>query len=700
MADYETDSAENTEDAPHILELVDMSNVATELDDRKLTEIGARVVTEYEFDKNTMKDWLERNELASKLIDMRQSNVTDPWPGAAGTKLPLVLNAAMKASAEEFAEIMRGTELVHTEVFGSKTQEKAERSIRVSKRMNHQFLHELDDWEADHDKLIMAKNILGTVHKKVFHDSGETVCILRRNGVIINDNVEKLKDAPRVSDEIDKLVWEVEEKVRLGEWAEIELTAGDDDFTESDKMHRFIEQIRREDLDGDGYPEPYIVTVHEATKKVVRIVPNYTPESIEFDTGSDKFDLAEYEQLPPNEKKRLYKNLDVVRIDTSKPRIHYIKYTMIPSWEGGYWDFGFGILLAPLNDNCNKLINQLLNQGHLQAKGGGFIGSNVKLAGGTLQFRSNEWKKINTGGADLSRSIVPLPVAQPSTTLYQLLGTLMDVLKELSSVTEVMSGDQPKANMPATSVLALIEQGKKMFNSVYKRHYRALAAEMTAVFDLNFLYQDPAQYAELLDIPPQEDPTQLMALVKSDFSRQGMDLIPTANPEYSSKAQRMAEGQAMFELKDDPRVNGAMVLKSYVELIVDDKERAAELVPDQPNVTPEQQQQQIQEKLQEFLQGNEAKISQAKADIAATELQMKQVELQAQGQKVQADQQKRAIDMQKAMIDLQEEMEELKRAQAEVQRAQAQAETERLKGQTEAIRGQNERMRHDAPHHQ
>ena len=583
----------------HILEIVDVDNMVDELGTNTLIGIGSRVVTEYDVDKVSMRDWLERNELALKLTDMKQAKVSDPWTGAANTKLPLVLNAAMKASAEEFAEIMRGSDMVQAEMFGKETEEKQARGERVTKRMNYQFYHELEDWEEDHDKLIMAKNIVGTVHKKIYYDKNEkqTQCILRRNGIVINDNVEKLKNAPRVTDEFDKMWWEVEEKVRSKEWTEITLTQTErTDYAESDKANEFLEQIRREDLDQDGYPEPYIVTVHKATKQVVRIVPNFTPESIQFE--QEGYNQAEYSKLEDPDKKKIQKKLDVARIDTTKSRIKYIKYSMIPSWEGGYWDFGYGVLLGPLNDNCNKLINQLLNQGHLQAKGGGFINAGIKMAGGELRFKSNEWKKVQSSGMDLSRNIVPLPIREPSQTLFSLLGLLMDVLRELSSVTEVMSGEQPKANMPAASIDMLIEQGKKLFNSVYKRHYRSLTDEMNALFDMNFLYQDPVQYAELLDL--QEVPKeQLMELIQADFSREGLDLQPTANAEFSSKIQRRNEAQALYQVKDDPTTNGSLIMKMYIESIIDDKEIVAAVVPEQPNMTPEQAMQQTQQQMQE-----------------------------------------------------------------------------------------------------
>lgn len=653
--DYDDNSM--AESGPmHILDLADIDNVAEYVDQTELDRIGAEVIRDYDTDKQSMSDWMDRNRLAMKLIDMKPEQKTDPWPGAAATKLPLVLNAAMKASAEEYAEVMRGDQLVKTKIFGRASDEKISRSNRVKKRMNYQFFYELEDWLEDHDKLILSKNIIGTVHKKYFYSQGKIQCVLRRSGVVINDNVERLTEAPRVSDEIDKYWWQAEEKFRDREWIRIELTANEEEeYARSDKLNRFIEQIRREDLDNDGYPEPYVVTVHERTKKVVRITPNYTPESIFFE---GEFDVAEYQMMDEAEQAQIKEALAVNRVDDSRSRVRYVKYDMIPSWEGGYWGFGFGILLGPLNENCNQVINHLLNSGHLANNGGGFINAGIKMQSGELHFRHNEWKTVQSHGMDLSRNIVPLPVREPSQTLFSLLGLLMDVLKDLSSVTEVMSGEQPRANMPAQSVMALIEQGKKMFNSVYKRHYRALSKEMLALFDLNFLYEDPQKYLEFHDLTDKIDPRMAIPLIQGDYEREGLDVLPTANPEFSSKLQRLSEAQALLQVAEDPRVDRAAVLRMYIKAIVDDEETIEAIIPKEPKITPEQQAQQIAMEKEKILADNEVRKSEAEAKEAEIKLQEAQVKLQ-----------KAMIEAQKAGMALPHEVRqaELKNDRAEIE---------------------------------
>jgi hypothetical protein len=596
-----------------INEILGKNNLVPDLDERTLTEMGSTVVQEYDIDKRSMKDWLDRNKMAMDLIDQKPEEVSEPWPGAANTKLPLALNAAMKVSAEEYAEILRGKEFVKYELYGKATEGKKERAQRVAKRMNFQYQHELEDWEEDHDKLILSKNILGTVHKKYMFspEKGRPECVLRRAGIVINDNVEHIDEAPRVTDELDVFWWQAEEKFRSQEWQEIPLSSSEsEEFSKKDKLNRFLEQLRREDLDEDGYPEPYIVTVHEKTKKVVRIAPNFTEESVITDDQGG-----------------------VVRIDTVRSRIKYVKYDMIPSYEGGYWGHGFGILLGPLNENCNKLVNDLLNAGTLANQGGGFISANVRMQQGEIEVSPGDWLPVNHAGGTLRDSMVPFPFKEPSSTLYSLLGLLMEVLRELSSVTEVMSGEQPHANMSATSILTLVEQGKKTFNSIYKRHYRSLRKEFLALYDLNFLYEDPKRYVEFHDLEEmmQDRPDLIMPLVHGDYDREGLDVIPTANPEFSSRLQRMAQAESLLQLAGEPEANRPYLFRMFVEGVTDDSEVAAVVIPEEPIKTPQQIAQEMELYKQQVLDTAEVKLKELEVQLKEMEVVLEEMKMRAAG---------------------------------------------------------------------
>lgn len=73
------------------------------------------------------------------------------------------------------------------------------------------------------------------------------------------------------------------------------------------------------------------------------------------------------------------------------------------------------------------------------------------------------------------------------------------LLIRLASVAEIFTGKMPRQNTPATTTMATVEQGMKVFTAVYKRIYRSLTEEFKKIYKLNKLYLDPNKYVAILD---------------------------------------------------------------------------------------------------------------------------------------------------------------------------------------------------------
>jgi chaperonin GroES len=238
----------------------------------------------------------------------------------------------------------------------------------------------------------------------------------------------------------------------------------------------------------------------------------------------------------------------------------------------------------------------LIDAGTLANSQGGFLSDSLRFSredGGKVEFQRGEWKKLKSFSGRISDSVFPLPAGQPSPVLFQLLGLLMQVTKESGHQTDLLQGVQPNANAPASSTLALLQQGKQSFGPVYKRHLRSLKAEADAIFDLTFMYEDQETYQIFTDDPAAD--------VKKDFARAGIDVIPVAEPEFSTRTTRMQQGEALKGLIGDPRVNGAAILKHIVYSITNDKAQTALFVPDEPNMSPEQVLQKLETQKAELL---------------------------------------------------------------------------------------------------
>jgi hypothetical protein len=109
---------------------------------------------------------------------------------------------------------------------------------------------------------------------------------------------------------------------------------------------------------------------------------------------------------------------------------------------------GFGTLLGPLNESVNTILNQLIDAGTMATTAGGFLGRGAKIRGGQYTFAPLEWKRVDSTGDDLQKSIYPLPVREPSQVLFQLLSLLIDYTNRISGTTSATVGEMPVANTP------------------------------------------------------------------------------------------------------------------------------------------------------------------------------------------------------------------------------------------------------------
>jgi hypothetical protein len=118
------------------------------------------------------------------------------------------------------------------------------------------------------------------------------------------------------------------------------------------------------------------------------------------------------------------------------------------------------------------------------------------------------------------------------------MGALVTSGKELASVAEIFTGKMPGQNTPATTTMASVEQGMKVFTAVYKRIYRALGEEFKKIFKLNHLYLDPQKYISVID-------TQIGP---EDFDDDEYNICPGADPTAMSQAEKLLKAQGLVEM--------------------------------------------------------------------------------------------------------------------------------------------------------
>lgn len=508
-------------------EYIDMDNIADSLDDEQLRLIGQHVLMGYDEDKHSMTDWLSDAKKVTELASLKATKKTTPLPTSANIKVPVITKAMYEFSSRIMPEIIKDGTVVMTKVLGDDfLGDKRKQANRVEEYMNYQLLFIDDSWEQDLDKILALLPLIGFVCKKTYFDPVRSKIkseICEFDKLIINAKSKNLEEAERISHEMSLSLNECLEFVNSGLYLKepIDSIIKKNANNELRPIINIIEQHCYLDLDEDNYAEPYIVTILKDSGEVLRVKARYTKDTIK-----SKAD-------------------DVKYIDATQ---YFTDYHFLPSPKGDFQSVGFGILSLHLNETINTLLNQIVDAGQLANLQGGYIDSRAKLIEtGNSLHDPGELKKVKTAnGLALKDTIHMFDFKEPSNVLYQTLGLLIATTKDLSSSTEVLSGTASTDNIKTGAILALQEEGRKVFTGIQKRIYRGLTKEFKKLAYFNYCYLDPNVAVQIVD--------QDVAVSNEDFDPKFITVMPIADPNLSSETARAAKAQLLAGVIQFPGV--------------------------------------------------------------------------------------------------------------------------------------------------
>jgi chaperonin GroES len=581
-----------------IEDLALMDNIADHLNSTRLFEISEDVMRGYEYDKLSRAEWESTNEEAMKIA--KQTIESNQVPRA-NVKYPLIPVASMSFASRAYPTVIRDNQVVKGAYNGEDPQSVLEKlSYKIANFMSWQLLVESTDWERSLDQLLMVLPVVGTVFKKVYYNpilntNVSELCL--PNDIYINNKISSIERARRVTHKMYMYSNDIVENIRQDYYCDVleEILGMDDSESDQDPdpRHCLLEQHTYIDLDEDGYKEPYIVTVHLNSRKILRIVPCYDVSKIQYTTEG--------------------KILSIPKVN------YFIDFHFIPNPDGSYYSLGFGQLLYPLNASVNTLLNQLIDAGTFSNRQCGFLGKGFRGNPDTLRFQPGEWKKLDIPGEDINKNVFPLPVREPSNVLFTLLGMLTDAAKEIASVTEVLQGNQNAQNVPATTILALIDQGLTLYTALIKRLFGALTKEFRALYRLNSIFLD--------DEKTFTHRKQSDVITREEFQQSAILVYPVADPSLSSEAQRLARAQALMEMRPVASPEGQKAIdRYYLEAIQIPSTLIDQVLTDPPQAPPDPKLLEIEHK-ENTLTFDKIK-HQSEIELKMKELELKSVDLQ------------------------------------------------------------------------
>lgn len=506
-------------------------NIADLMDDRELGSLAGQMVEMYKDDRESRADWERTYSEGLGLLGMENEDRSQPFQGASGVFHPLLSEAVAQFQASAYKELLPSGGPVSTRVVGKLTPERAKQADRVKAFMNYQITEVMEEYDPELDQMLFYLPLSGSAFKKIYYDENLNRAVskfITSEHLVVPYETTDLQSATRITHVIQMNTNDVRKLQQTGFYRNFELTPGplpDDAVTqEVDKLegleparyvtpevtsvlecHTHLDLEGFEDLDEAGEPTgiqlPYIITIEEETNQVLSIRRNWEEE------------------------------------DESKQRRQYfVHYKFLPGL--GFYGFGLIHMIGGLSKSATSLLRQLIDAGTLANLPAGFKARGLRVRNDDEPLQPGEWRDVDSPGGALRDSLLPLPYKEPSGTLLNLLGVIIDTGRRFAAITEMQTGEMTEA-MPVGTTVALLEKGMQVMSAIHKRLHYSQKIEFRLL---------AATFSEYM---PDEYPYEVTGgerVVKvSDFSDQ-IDILPHSDPNIFSMAQRVMMAQTQLQL--------------------------------------------------------------------------------------------------------------------------------------------------------
>jgi chaperonin GroES len=603
-------------------EILEDGNVVGLLDDNDLRVIAGDLMGGVGMDSASMESWKKQyGKLVESAMLVRKEKTEPIGSLSSNMRVPVITQALLQFVARAYPAFVDSDKVVKCKITGSDPQGvKAGQAGRVSEHMSYQLLEEMDDWEGETDRLLLALANGGTAFRKVYWNEEEDRPESKHlpiDNIIFDNSGDSLAALQRVTHTYQLRPREIEERIRAGVFGKFDYkksggggtktvqveikgsTENQQNQIEDDAPHQFYEVHTYLDLDGDDYQEPYIVTIHVPSSNVVRIDARFHLDQVKIGEKGD-----------------------VIKIVATE---HFVAYTLFPGFKG-FLGVGIGTILYPLSESITTLINQLTDAGTLANQPPGFVNGLFAGNKGPIRYKPGEIKPL-TGAmsVDISKAFQFIPIGQPSPVLFQLLGFISDAAEKVSMSSNLMAGASPSGNQPATTTVALLNEGQKSFGGIMKRILKSAKHEFRLLFELNKRYLDPAVYWKVCDSLQQsaqqpDQQTQLgwtgqpqRIIPPTDYQCDGTDVQPQADISMIMDTQRAGIAQALQGMAHEPGMNGPAIQRYVMETLrVPDPQKF--ILPPQPPADPSKNPELMMKVAELELKSKEVDIKSKEAD--------------------------------------------------------------------------------------
>ena len=505
------------------------ANLAELLDERDLMDISSELIDYYEDDKTSRDEWEDAYRSGLDLLGVKYEDREEPFRGSSGVTHPVIAEAVTQFQAQAYKELLPASGPVRTLILGAITPEVEAQSQRVSDFMNYQITNVMEEFDPEMDRLLFYLPLAGSAFKKTYFDDILDRAVSRfvaADDLVVPYNATDLYSASRITHvtrmsensvrkfqaagfyrDIELQPYETEDELRSKEreLMGISKTSDSDDCTLLE-MHIDLDLEgfeHKNPLDGEmtGIKLPYIVTLDEGSSKILSIRRNWA-ENDEY-----------------------YKKIQ-----------YFTHYKFLPGL--GFYGFGLLHMIGGLGRSATSILRQLIDAGTLANLPAGFKARGIRIRDADEPLSPGEFRDIDVPGGALRDSILPLPYKEPSATLTQLLGFVVDAGRRFAAIADLQVGDGNQGAAVGTTV-ALLERGSKVMSAIHKRMHYAQKQEFKMLARI-FAESLPPMY-------PYNVHGADASIKQADFDDR-IDVMPVSDPNIFSMSQRLALAQTQLEL--------------------------------------------------------------------------------------------------------------------------------------------------------
>ena len=502
-------------------------NLAEYLDSGTLAQLSGDLISDYEDDVSSRRDWMQTYVDGLELLGMKIEERTDPWPGACGVYHPLLSEALVKFQAETIMEIFPAAGPVKTEIVGKETQEKKDAAMRVQEDMNYQLTDVMTEYRPETERMLWGLGLSGNAFKKVYFDPSldrQVSLFVPAEDVVVPYGASNIETSPRITHVMRKTENELRKLQVAGFYLDVDLGTPDNVMDEVEKKiaekmgfrattdDRYKVLEMHVDLDLEGYEHkdendeptgialPYVVTIEKGSNTVLSVRRNWDPED-----------------------------------DTFQKRQHFVHYGYVPGF--GFYCFGLIHLVGAFAKSGTSIIRQLVDAGTLSNLPGGFKTRGLRVKGDDTPIAPAEFRDVDVSSGTIKDNIMTLPYKEPSQVLMTLLGTIVEDGRRFAGAADLQVSDM-SANSPVGTTLAILERTLKVMSAVQARIHYSMKQELRLLKGIIRDYT-PEQY----EFEPEEGDRKAK---KSDYDL--VDVIPVSDPNAATMSQKVIQYQAVIQL--------------------------------------------------------------------------------------------------------------------------------------------------------